>query len=205
MSAFDFFDDIWCVHHPAYPARWPVMQTRFARLGIERRVTHFPFILSPADERIGRALSHRHIVQDAAERSLRSVLVIEDETLFLDRSEAVLAAAAAQLRGRPWRLLHLGTGRGSDELAAEPGCAHLRRAAGRTGPHAVAYNAAVFAELLARLPIGFAAMQEHLGAVGSLDADLAALEPALVVHPAIATVPLDLPFQDPADQDRFVP
>jgi hypothetical protein len=205
MSAFDFFDDIWCIHHPAYPARWPVMQARFARLGIESRVRHFPFATAPEDERIGRALSHRHIVQDAAERSLRNVLVIEDETLFLDRSETVLAAAAAELRGRAWRLLHLGTGRGSDELATEPGCAHLRRAAGRTGPHAVAYSAAVFAELLARLPIGFAAMLDHLGADGSLDADLAALEPALLVHPAIATVPLDLPFQNPADQERFIP
>jgi hypothetical protein len=205
MSAFDFFDDIWCIHHGTYPARGPVMQARFARLGIESRVRHFPFVPSPADERIGRVLSHRHIVQDAAERSLRSVLVMEDETLFLDRSEAVLAAAASELRGRAWRLLHLGTGRGSDGLAAEPGCAHLRQAAGRTSPHAVAYAATVFGELLARLPIGFAAMQDHLGADGSLDAELAALEPALIVHPAIATVPRDLPFQDPADQERCVP
>jgi hypothetical protein len=101
MSAFDFFDDIWCIHHPEYPARWPVMQSRFARLGIERRVRHFALVPSPADERIGRELSHRRIVQDAAERSLRSVLVIEDETLFLDRSDAVLAHAAAELRPLP--------------------------------------------------------------------------------------------------------
>jgi hypothetical protein len=205
MSAFDFFDEIWCIHHSAYPVRWPVMQARFARLGIEARVRHYPLVPSPADKRIGRALSHRRIVQDAAERSLRSVLVAEDETLFLDRSEAVLAAAATELRGRAWRLLYLGTRRGSDGLAAAPGCAHLRQAAGRTGSHAVAYNAAVFVELLARLPISFGAMQDHLGAGGSLDADLAAFEPALVMHPAIATVPLDLPFQDPADQQRFVP
>jgi hypothetical protein len=205
MSGFDFFDDIWCIHHAAYPMRWPVMRARFARLDIERRVRHFPFVPSPADERIGRPLSHRRIVQDAAERSLRSVLVIEDETLFLDRSEAVLAAAAAELRSRAWRLLHLGTGRSSDGLAAEPGCAHLRRAAGRTGPHAVAYGAAVFAELLARWLIGFGAVRDHLGAGDSLDTDLTALEPALVVHPAIATVPLDLPFQDRADQERFIP
>jgi hypothetical protein len=205
MSAFDFFDDIWCIRNAAYPARWPVMQARFARLGIDTRMRHFPLVPSPADERIGRALSHRHIVQDAAERSLRSVLVIEDETLFLDRSDAVVAHAAVELRGTAWRLLYLGTERGSDGLGAEPGCAHLRQAAGRTGPHAVAYGAAVFAELLVRLPIGFVAMQDHLGADGSLEADLAALEPALVIHPAIATVPLDLPFQDPADQERFIP
>jgi hypothetical protein len=48
-------------------------------------------------------------------------------------------------------------------------------------------------------------MRDHLGAGDSLDTDLTALEPALVVHPAIATVPLDLPFQDPADQERFIP
>jgi len=205
MSAFDFFDDIWCIHHAAYPARWAVMQARLTRLGIGGRVRRFPFVPSPADERIGRALSHRRIVQDAAERGLRSVLAIEDETLFLDRTEEVLAGAAAELRGRAWRLLHLGTWRGSDGLAAEPGCAHLRQTGGRAGPHAVAYGAAVFADLLARMPMNFGAMQEYLGANGSIDAILDGLGPAFVVHPAVATVPFSLPFQEPADQQRFVP
>jgi hypothetical protein len=204
MSAFDFFDDIRCIHHAAHPARWAVMQARFARLGIGERVRRFPSVPSPADERIGRALSHRRIVQDAAERGLRSVLVIEDETLFLDRADAVMAGAAAELRGRAWRLLHLGTWRGSHGLTPEAGCAHLCQAAGRTGPHAVAYGAAVFAELLARMPIGFGAMQDHLGEQGSIDVILTALEPALVIHPAIATVPYSLPFQQPAEQDRFI-
>jgi hypothetical protein len=205
MAAFDFFDDIWCIHQTAHPARWPVMQRRLARLGIAGRVRRFASIASPADARIGRALSHRRIVQDAAERALRSVLVIEDETLFLDRAETVLAAATAELRGRQWRLLHLGTWRGSDGLAAEPHCTHLRRAEGRTGPHAVAYGAEIFADLLAALPVSFNAMQSHLGETGSIDAALAALEPALVVHPAIATVPFSLPFQEPLDQERFLP
>jgi hypothetical protein len=205
MSAFDFFDDIWCISQAAYPARWAVMQARLARLGIAGRTRRFPAVPAPADPRIGRALSHRRIVQDAAERGLRSVLVIEDETLFLDRSEAVLAAAASELRGRPWRLLHLGTWRGSDGLAAEPGCAHLRRAENRAGPHAIAYGFPVFPELLARMPMSFGAMQTHLGENGSIDAILAGLEPALVIHPAIATVPFSLPFQDPADQERFQP
>src|SRR5215467_12865763 len=149
MSAFDFFDDILCINHAAHPQRWPVMQGRLDRLGIAERARRFPAVRSPADERIGRALSHRRIVQDAAERGLRSVLVIEDETLFLDRADRVLAAATAELRGRSWRLLHLGTWRGSDGLAAEPGCSHLRQAGGRCGPHAVAYGAAVFTDLLA--------------------------------------------------------
>jgi hypothetical protein len=205
VSAFDFFDDIWCVHHVAKSERWQTMQQRFAQLGIAKRVRLFVSVPSPADERIGRALSHRRIVQDAAERSLRSVLVIEDETLFLDRTEVVLADAVRELRGRPWRLLHLGTWRGSDGLTAEPGCAALRQAGDRTGPHAVAYGAAVFAEFLARSPLGFGAMQTMLGEHGSIDAILAALAPALVVHPAIATVPFSLPYQDPADQQRFVP
>ena len=111
MSAFDFFDDIWCIHQTNHPARWPIMQRRLARLGIDHRTRRFASVPSPADARIGRALSHRRIVQDAAERSLRSVLVIEDETLFLDRTETVLGAAVAELRGKPWRLLHLGTWR----------------------------------------------------------------------------------------------
>ena len=205
MSAFDFFDDVWCIHQTNHPARWPIMQRRLARMGIDHRARRFASVPSPADARIGRALSHRRIVQDAAERSLRSVLVIEDETLFLDRTEIVLGAAVAELRGRPWRLLHLGTWRGSDGLAAEPGCAHLRQADKRTGPHAVAYGAAVFAEFLAATPMSFGAMQTWLGEHGSIDAIQAGLEPALVVHPAVATVPYSLPYQDPEDQERFVP
>jgi hypothetical protein len=205
MSAFDFFDEIWCIHHAAKPARWPVMQGRLARLGIVDRVRRFPSVPAPADERIGRALSHRRIVQDAAERGLRSVLAIEDETLFLDRTEAVLAGAAAELRGRPWKLLHLGTWRGTDGLAEEPGCVHLRQAGDRTGPHAVAYGAASFAALLSGMPMSFGAMQDHLGKDGSIDSILAGLAPALAVHPAVATVPFSLPFQEPSDQQRFVP
>jgi hypothetical protein len=205
MSAFDFFDDIWCIHQTSHPARWPVMQRRLARMGIDHRARRFASVPSPADARIGRALSHRRIVQDAAERSLRSVLVIEDETLFLDRTEMVLGAAVAELRGKAWRLLHLGTWRGSDGLQGEPGCAYLRQADKRTGPHAVAYGAAVFAEFLAATPMSFGAMQTWLGEHGSIDAILAGLEPALVVHPAVATVPFSLPYQDPEDQERFVP
>ena len=109
MSAFDFFDDIWCIHHPAFPKRWPVMQARLAALGIAGRVRLLPRIASPADERIGRALSHRRILQDSAERGLRCVLAIEDETLFLDRTPEILTHTVSELRGRDWKLLHLGT------------------------------------------------------------------------------------------------
>jgi hypothetical protein len=143
-------------------------------------------------------------VQDAAERDLRSVLVIEDETLFLDRTDRILAGAAAELRGKNWRLLHLGTWRGSEGLAAEPGSEHLRQASNRTGPHAIAYGAAVFADFLGRVPIGFRAMQSFLGEQGSIDAILAGLGPGLVVHPAVATVPFSLPYQEPADQECFI-
>jgi hypothetical protein len=181
------------------------MQARLTRLGIGGRVRRFPALPSPADERIGRALSHRRIVQDAAERGLRCVLAIEDETLFLDRADAIMAGAAAELRGRAWKLLHLGTWRGTDGLTAEPACAHLMRADGRAGPHAVAYHAAGYAALLGAMPMGFGAMQDHLGAQGSIDSILSGLTPAFVVHPAVATVPFSLPYQAPEDQERFVP
>ncbi len=205
MCAFDAFDEIWCVNDPARASRRSTMTGRLARLGIGERTRWFPAVPSPADARIGRALAHRRIIQDAAERALRSVLVIEDETLFLDRTEAVLAAALAELRGRDWKLLYLGAPRGGHGLTAEPGYAHLRQAGGDAWPNAVAYHAAAYAELLVALPTGFAAMHDALGAEGSIATILAGRAPALVVHPAVATVPADLPFQEPADQERFVP
>ena len=205
MSAFDAFDDIWCVDDPARAARRTIMTARLARLGVGERTRRFLAVPSPADPRIGRALSHRRIIQDAAERGLRSVLVIEDETLFLDRTETVLRDALAELRGRSWKLLYLGTPRGAHGLTAEPGAAHLRQAGGRTGPHAVAYHAAAYAELLHGMPMMFGAMRDALGTAGSIETILAECTPALVVHPAVATVPGDLPFQEPADQEHFVP
>ncbi len=205
LTAFDFFDDIWCIHHRAHRTRRPVMEARLARLGIGDRTQHVTALASPGDPRVGRVLTHRRLIQDAAERSLRSVLVIEDETLFLDRTEAVLQLAATELRGRDWRLLNLGTWRGVDHLVAEPGCAHLVQAGGRAAPFAVAYGAASYDGLLASLPVQFGAMADYLGEDNSIDGILAALSPAFVVSPAIATTPEWLPHQDPADQQRFMP
>jgi hypothetical protein len=204
MSVFDFFDDIWCIHHVSRPARWRAMEARFARLGLAQRVRCLHARASPGEERIGRALSHRRIIQDAAERGLRGVLAIEDETLFLDRTEDLLGPALKDLRGRPWKLLHLGTWRGSDGLAEVEGSQHLRQPEGRTGPHAVGYGEACFEELLARMPPGFGAMEAFLGKDGSIDSILAEVAPSFVTHPAVATVPISLPWQDPADQRRFV-
>jgi hypothetical protein len=181
------------------------MRARFERLRLHERVRPVTAVATAGDARIGRALSHRHVVRDAMERGLRAVLVVEDETLFLDRADAVLAAAVKELRGRAWRLLYLGDDRGGEELAPAPGCAALRDAGTQVAPYAVAYSAAVYDDMLAAAPGRFADMQKRLGADGSIETILAALAPALVVHPAIATVPARLPFQTPEDQERFVP
>ena len=181
------------------------MHARMDRLGIGSRVNHFVALASPGDPRIGRALTHRRLIQDAAERSLRSVLVIEDETLFLDRAAAALRGATAELRGREWKLLNLGSWRGVDHLVLEPGCEHLVQAGGRTAPFAVAYGALSFAELLSAMPVNVGGMADALGADRTIDTILAAVAPAFVVNPAIATTPKDLPYQEPADQHRFMP
>jgi hypothetical protein len=47
-------------------------------------------------------------------------------------------------------------------------------------------------------------MEEFLGTDGSIDAILADIAPSFVVHPAVATVPVSLPWQEPADQRAFV-
>lgn len=181
------------------------MHARMERLGIASRVHHFMALASPGDPRIGRVLTHRRLIQDAAERSLRSVLVIEDETLFLDDAEATLGSATRELRGRDWGLLNLGTWRGVDHLVAEPGCRHLMQAGGRTAPFALAYGALSFGALLSAMPVNVGGMADALGADKSIDTILAAVAPAFVVNPAIATTPEHLPYQEPTDQHRFVP
>ena len=136
--------------------------------------------------------------------SLRSVLVIEDETLSSIARKWCWAPRLPNSEASPG-VCCISARRGSDSLPPEPGCAYLRQADKRTGPHAVAYGAAVFAEFLAATPMGFGAMQTWLGENGAIDVILVGLEPALVVHPAVATVPFSLPYQDPEDQERFVP
>lgn len=204
MHGFDYFDEIWCINLASEPEPWARMQARFTAIGILPRVRRFAARPTPANRAIGRALSHRHLVQNAAERGLRNVLVFEDTTLLHAEAADRLAAASRDLARIAWPLCLLGAPPSSVRAAALPDSAHLLHAAGRGFPDAVAYGEPGFAALLAALPAGFTAMAASVAAGGGLVPVQAALPGTVMLRHPAATIPPDLPFQPPADQRGFV-
>ena len=64
-SPFHFFDAIYCINLDRQPDRWARMQERFRTLYVDRGVRRFSAADTPANQRIGHALSHRRIVAEA--------------------------------------------------------------------------------------------------------------------------------------------
>jgi hypothetical protein len=203
MSPFDYFDDIRCINLNSATERWQNMERRFQKLGISDRVRRFSAVATPGNHHIGCALSHRHIIQEASERGHRSVLVFEDDALFLDRACAVLAEAVLELERVDWELCYLGSCRWQGDLAPEPGCQHLDRAQGVTCTHGIAYSERGFPRLLQDLPADFAGMAQWVEKQAAIDQYLCKLDKAVAVHPPVTTQAWLLPYEDPADQFHF--
>lgn len=203
MSPFDYFDDIYCINLSSAIKRWQAMEQRFQKLGIAERVRHFPAVATPGNHHIGCALSHRQIIAEASERGCRSVLVFEDDALFLDRTGEVLTAAIPELDHLDWNLCYLGSCRWQGDLDPEPGCQHLDQAYRVTCTHAIAYSERVFPRLQQDLPADFAEMAKWIEKHAGIDQYLCGLDKAVAVRPPVATQAWLLPYEDPADQFHF--
>lgn len=203
MSPFDFFSDIRCINLNSATQRWAAMAQRFEKLRIDQRVRRFPAVATPSNHHIGCALSHRRIVEEASEQGRQSVLVFEDDSLFLDRILEVLAGAVDELKQIEWHLCYLGAFRWEGDLDPEPGCNHLDRARNVTCTHAIAYSALAYPRILADLPADVTGMEEWLKKEGGIDQYLRKIDGAVVVHPPVATQPFMLPYEAPADQFHF--
>lgn len=203
MDPFAFFDGIRCINLDSAPERWREMQQRFGKLGIAGRVRRYAAVSTPGNHHIGCALSHRRILEEAGESGCRSVLVFEDDALFLDRAFEVLTEAVAELARIDWNLCYLGGCRWDGELDPEPDCRRLDRARGVTCTHALAYSERVFSRLLKELPADVAGMAGWVEAHHGIDQYLRGIENAVAIHPPVATQAWLLPYEDPADQFRF--
>jgi hypothetical protein len=95
-------------------------------LGLEARIRSFPAIQTPFCEDIGRALTHRSIIEDAERLGLENVLILE-----------------AGFDGSPGSLKELRQMAGRMAEPEWPGCLI---------PGALAFGRASFARLLARIP-----------------------------------------------------
>jgi len=115
MSAFKFFDRVYCVHLPN-PQRRVAMETQFTRLGIEAQYLHAaqpPGQFSIWNMRrnargeFGANLSHVKCLSHALAEGARQPLFIEDDVVFRADAEQLLAES---LSGLPadWDVFYLG-------------------------------------------------------------------------------------------------
>jgi glycosyl transferase family 25 len=122
MSKYlDFFDGVYYINLPERTDRKELFESRSAALGMN--AIHFEGVkpepeyvkmmydgqIDPTrSQKIGCTLSHQAIVREAKEKSLKNVLIFEDDCLFLDGFTDKLIASIDELEGLDWDLFYLG-------------------------------------------------------------------------------------------------
>lgn len=192
-SPFAFFDAVFCLNLDQRADRWHVSRNRFAQLGIDWLVERFAAIPTPYNHYHGCALSFRAMVTEARRRNLDHFLIIEDDALWLDTTEQILAEALSELAGRPWDLLYLG-GAPETEPQPLPGCNLLRTPGIVTCKHALAVNRSAYERILTEIPPGGAEFDDWLAEYIASDQYLArqivkGVYRALIVEPRLASQP----------------
>ena len=203
MDPFEYFDEIRCVNLDADAERWRLMQARFTTLRLGDRARRFAAVATPANRRIGQALSHRRVVEEAAERGRRSVLIIEDDVRFFDQTIAILSAAVPELSGLDWTTCHLGGCRWDGALQAAPDCRYWFRVLGLIATPAVAYSERAFAPMLQGLAADVSGMGDWIRAHHTINQHLQTMEQSVALRPPVAVSPKHLPYEDPATRHLF--
>jgi hypothetical protein len=208
VNPFDYFGSIRCVNLDDDTERWQEMQARFRILGIADRVERTEAVRTRFNYHVGCALSHRRGIQDAADRGCSSVLLLEDDALFLDRTLAVLAGAVEELARIDWTICFLGGTRWEREDEPVPGCRWLYKTGRRTSCHATAIHRQVFPFALQELPATIPGMTEWVKDKKAIDQyemvfprDI--LDRAVTLCPAVVTQPILLPYEDSHNQFHF--
>ena len=127
-SPFHYFDAIYCLSPASATEVGHDAAKRFEQLGIATRVRRFDAIETPVLPRIGRALSHRAILDEADRHGFQNVLVLHEESVLGD---AVLDELPRRLGVMARRRLvdaHVRRRFHGDGLR-QSGCARVARAA----------------------------------------------------------------------------
>ena len=210
-NPFVFFDAVFCLNLDDRPDRWHASRDRFARLGIDWLVERFPAILTPHNHHQGCALSFRAMVAEAQRRDLESVLIVEDDVIWMetDTTKHVLAQALAELNDQPWDLLYLGGGVREEPLPV-PGCTTLRTPHRLQCTHAVAVHHTAYERILEEVPPDGAEFDDWLAEYIAIDEYLPrrvadGTYRAFVLDPRIATQPdlIAKGYLDAAHEDRY--
>jgi hypothetical protein len=165
-----------CLNLDRQPERWASMLKRFEQFeqfGIAGLVRRIPAVDTPEDHHIGCALSHRRALELARRENLESVLVIEDDAVFLHGAVWVLRRAVRELADQAWNLLYLGAFDQGRRFPLVEGCTYLEAVRGVTTTHALAYHHRIYDRLLAELPEDVVGMRAWLNSNNSIDKYLA--------------------------------
>lgn len=193
-NPFDHFEAICCINLPSASQRWERMCRRFATLGILERVTRAPVLVTPQSHHIGCGLSHRSVVELAHRQRLQSILVFEDDAMFLEDTLQLLQKMVTCLATQDWNLFYLGGNTRGVDFDEVPGCPHLRRPRfGITGIQAVAYNHSVYEKILDEVPADVAGMTAWIVAQIGIDQYyMREIDKRFVARPCLALQPWDL-------------
>lgn len=109
MSAFDFFDRIYCINLDKRPNRWELSQKEFDKIGILDKVTRFSAIEDSNPEK-GCFESHMECIFSAKKDGLNNVLIFEDDVAFLKCYEEKKFEASLNIlkKQEKWEFFYLG-------------------------------------------------------------------------------------------------
>ncbi len=151
-SPLSFFDGIFCLNLDTDPGRWTQARRRHSQLGIAWQVERFPAVATPDNHHRGNAMSFRQMVAEAQRRDYEHVLILEDDAVFIDDTEAVMKAAAAELADLTWDVCFLGACVWSKTFPFLPGSEVLQECGPVTCTHAVAVHRRAYERILSDIP-----------------------------------------------------
>jgi len=199
-----YFDAIYCINLDSARSRWADMKERFRKLGIDRRIRRFSAVETLRSHHIGCALSHRMIIEKAKRLGLESVLVLEDDAVFLEDTLDHLSRTIPELKQQQWQLFYLGGHRRGRHYQPPEDCDHINHVDGPlTCTHGIAYHQSVYQQLLDALPETMEEMKLWLETHRGIDQFLQRFEQRYLADPVVASQPALLPAEDPAYRAQF--
>ena len=164
------------------------MCDRFWQLGIFFRVRHFPAIESQISEAADSVLSHRAVVAEAADRSYRNVLVIEDDAVFSRDILQRMRKLVDQFAAMKWQVISFGDpGELSDSTlgaSMEKKGIRFSEPGRHVGTRAIVYDNSIYQTILDSLPGDRNSIAGWLKENGSLGSYLSQQKTA-VLTPAV--------------------
>jgi hypothetical protein len=108
MSAFDYFDEIYCINLDRRTGRWEMAQKEFEKLGILNKVKRFSAIDNMGGKR-GCFESHMKIIHMAKEKNLKNVFIFEDDVAVLPcYTHQKFEKSINFLRQQTWEFFYMG-------------------------------------------------------------------------------------------------